>query len=122
MNKIYYNQGFPTNNSKETYCVSIDGNQIHNEEELLNQLKSVYDMPDANNWDAAKDWLEDLSWLNYKSHILIITDYSKFMENDFSSKQIFLRILQDTVEGWDGDVEKDVGEGRKQSFNAGLVD
>ena len=34
MNKIYYNQGFPTNNSKETYCVSIDGNQIHNEEEL----------------------------------------------------------------------------------------
>jgi hypothetical protein len=33
-----------------------------------------------------------------------------------------LSILQDTVEWWDGDVEKYVVEGKKKSFNVYLVD
>lgn len=122
MNKIFYNQEFLINKSEDIYYVELDGNRIQTEEELLNNLKVLFDMPDVHNWDAVYDWLGDLSWLNYESYLLIITNYSKLLGDNLASKQIFLDILKDTVEWWDGDVEKYVVGGKKKSFNVYLVD
>ena len=121
MNQIYHNKIAPLG-KEGTFYATIDGSQVDTEEKLLSYLEVIFEMPDSHNWDAVRDWLGDLDWLNAESYALTITNYSQLLEADQSSKEIFLEILQDTVEWWGGDVEKYVVGGKKKAFNVYLFD
>ena len=106
------------------FIVNLDGKNIQTKENAVSALANIFNINDLvdGNWDALQDRLERPSYI-IPENIHIFIDNSKCLfTNDELSKRIFLSILQDTVEWWDGDVEKYVVEGKKKSFNVYLVD
>ncbi|ONK26486.1 hypothetical protein BVE84_08835 [Streptococcus azizii] len=74
------------------------------------------------NWDALRDRLERSSYIIPDNINIFIDNAGYLFATDANSRRIFLDILKDTVEWWDGDVEKYVVGGKKKSFNVYLVD
>ena len=106
------------------FIVNLDGKKIQTKENAVSALANIFNINDLvdGNWDALQDRLERPSYI-IPENIHIFIDNSKCLfTNDELSKRIFLSILQDTVEWWDGDVEKYVVEGKKKTFNVYLVD
>lgn len=104
-----------------TNILKIDGRKVTDQIALFSILQKEFRLPDVNNWDAIADWLTDLSWFDKNNFIVYIFNYSSLLRGYPKEKDIFFRMLLNTVEWWDGDVEKYVVGGEKRSFNVYLV-
>ena len=105
------------------FAAIFDGNQIQNKEELFRFLEKTAGLPDANNWSSIMDWLTDLSWLKAEEYTFIFENYDGFLNDDLSSKDLFLEILEeDVLSWWESDVEKHVVGGKVKSFQVYIVE
>lgn len=125
MNRIAFVNQFcdiETEVTSDVYFIEIDGNTILSKDKLFLELQKKFQLPDVNGWDAIRDWLGDLGWLNKEGYILAIKNFNQLLSDDQVSKDMFLEVLADTVEWWNGDVEKYVVQGKKKRFDVYILD
>lgn len=99
---------YSNKNRKEINLV-LDGEKLKSKEQLLIVLKEALHFPDyfGFNWDALQDCITDLSWLQGIVKVdVVIKNSSKLLnDEDDSSLQVFLEIMDYAVSFWNGEVE-----------------
>ena len=98
-----------SNDHRKEIELVLDGEKLKNKEQLLMALKEGLCFPDyfGFNWDALQDCITDLSWLQGIVKVdVVIKNSSKLLnDEDDSSLQVFLDIMDYAVLFWNGDVE-----------------
>ena len=99
---------YSNKNRKEINLV-LDGEKLKSKEQLLIVLKEALHFPDyfGFNWDALQDCITDLSWLQgiVKVNVVIKNSSKLLNDEEDSSLQVFLDIMDYAVLFWNGDVE-----------------
>ena len=77
--------------------VSLDG--VVRKEDLLDRIARALAFPDhfGRNWDALKDCLSDLSWLDAGGHVVIFQEYAGVPAGD---REVLMEILQTCAGIW----------------------
>ena len=98
-----------SNDHRKEIELVLDGEKLKNKEQLLKALKEGLCFPDyfGFNWDALQDCITDLSWLQGIVKVdVVIKNSSKLLnDEDDSSLQVFLEIMDYAVSFWNGEVE-----------------
>ena len=98
-----------SNDHRKEIELVLDGEKLKNKEQLLKALKEGLCFPDCFgfNWDALQDCITDLSWLQgiVKVNVVIKNSSKLLIDEDDSSLQVFLDIMDYAVLFWNGDVE-----------------
>lgn len=98
-----------SNDHRKEIELVLDGEKLKNKEQLLKALKEGLCFPDyfGFNWDALQDCITDLSWLQGIAKVdVVIKNSSKLLnDEDDSSLQVFLEIMDYAVSFWNGEVE-----------------
>ena len=98
-----------SNDHRKEIELVLDGEKLKNKEQLLRALKEGLCFPDCFgfNWDALQDCITDLSWLQgiVKVNVVIKNSSKLLIDEDDSSLQVFLDIMDYAVLFWNGDVE-----------------
>lgn len=98
-----------SNDHRKEIELVLDGEKLKNKEQLLRALKEGLCFPDCFgfNWDALQDCITDLSWLQGIVKVdVVIKNSSKLLnDEDDSSLQVFLEIMDYAVSFWNGEVE-----------------
>jgi len=83
------------------YLAIVDVDGISDIDNLYELFVDAFHFPDyfGYNWDAFNECMNDLSWLNSDSYILIINNLDKLKLNE-NNLRIFLRILKEVAEEW----------------------
>ena len=91
-------------------CVRISLRGARSKEAMLRALADALQFPQwfGANWDAAEDWLGDLSWRGTRPRVLVFEDFE--MSDELG---ILLDVLASSAEYW---------AGRASSFFAVFVD
>ena len=105
------------------YTIELDGEQIQSKEQFFQSIKEKFDLSDVSGWDSLTDWMTDLSWIDNDCFKMIIYNYSEFLKDDKSTKELFIEIFQDDILlFWEKEVLETVVDGKKKSFNVYLID
>ena len=98
-----------SNDHRKEIELVLDGEKLKNKEQLLRALKEGLCFPDCFgfNWDALQDCIIDLSWLQgiVKVNVVIKNSSKLLNDEEASSLQVFLDIMDYAVLFWNGDVE-----------------
>ena len=98
-----------SNDHRKEIELVLDGEKLKNKEQLLRALKEGLCFPDyfGFNWDALQDCITDLSWLQgiVKVNVVIKNSSKLLNDEEASSLQVFLDIMDYAVLFWNGDVE-----------------
>lgn len=98
-----------SNDHRKEIELVLDGEKLKNKEQLLRALKEGLCFPDyfGFNWDALQDCITDLSWLQgiIKVNVVIKNSSKLLNDEEASSLQVFLDIMDYAVLFWNGDVE-----------------
>jgi hypothetical protein len=130
-NKIYYVSQKEMVNLRETlhkdeslYSAEINGSAIQSLQDYLNTVNELFKFPiPARGLDGYLDWIRDLDWLRKDGYVLIINDFSKFINKDLHIKNKIVEDFEKIVlPWWQEEVEKYVVEGKAKPFNVYLVD
>ena len=113
---------FQKNNT--LYVADINGSAIWSLQDYLNIMNDLFRFPiPARSLDGYLDWIRDLDWLNKDGYVLIINEFSKFLNKDLNMRNKIIEDFEKVVlPWWQEEVEKYVVEGRAKSFNVYLVD
>lgn len=98
-----------SNDHRKEIELVLDGEKLKNKEQLLKALKEGLCFPDyfGFNWDALQDCITDLSWLQGIAKVdVVIKNSSKLLiDEDDSSLQVFLEIMNYAVSFWNSEVK-----------------
>lgn len=130
-NKVYYVTQKEMDGIKETiqkddslYVANINGSTIKSLQEYLKIVNELFKFPiPTRGLDGYLDWIRDLDWLMKDGYVLIINDFSKFLNDDLQLKNKIVDDFKKVVlPWWQEEVEKCVVEGKAKPFNVYLVD
>ncbi|MGT2949715.1 hypothetical protein BU202_00110 [Streptococcus cuniculi] len=111
-------------NIPEKACIlTLNGKLLQDKDSAINYIcQSFHIERKVTNWAGLRDVLSDSYWIKNDITYVFFTNQQWIFNSNSDFRQILLSILFDTVEWWDGDVEKYVVGGEKKSFNVYLVD
>jgi len=80
--------------------IEIDGAFINNEKDIFDIFSKKLKFPKyfGNNWDALRDMLEDLRWINVDKITVLINNFDSLIKKSFFG--IFLEILIESTNYW----------------------
>ena len=86
------------------FIVEINGKQCSKLADYLKIMADSFNFPiEAKGIDGYNDWMRDLTWIEEKKIVVIISDYTDFLKDDLSSKEIILQeFVQLILPWWDG--------------------
>src|SRR4051812_40052329 len=87
----------------EGLVFSIDGQNIHTEEELFEKLGDALRFPPSfgKNWNAVYDYLTDLSWLPFSGRLLLVFRHADVMRSATPEAfQLLLGVFRDAATFW----------------------
>lgn len=104
--------------------INIECSELQTKVAVIDKFIDIFEINSINNdsWDALSDRLSEDYYIKSNHIHIFMNNVNKLLVNDKKSKEIFLGILLDTVEWWDGEVEKFVVGGKKKSFNVYLIE
>lgn len=115
--------------NKKIYIANIDGSTIPKFRDYLNVISQVFQFPYRNdkgyelNVNGYYDWMRDLEWLDKEGYVLIIYNYSLFLDEDKEAKKSIIDgFLNYILPFWEEEVKHVVVEGVSKPFNVYLVD
>ena len=90
---------------QDIFMVEINGSQCSKLADYLKIMTASFDFPiEAKSMDGYNDWMRDLTWIEEKKIVVIISDYTDFLKDDLSSKEIILQEFEHTIlPWWDGE-------------------
>ena len=106
------------------YFVKLDGKNIKNKKSYLKAMQKAFLLPkdSIDSVDAYLDWMTDLSWIMEKNIVLIILNYSRFLENDLEEKRLVISDFQNYIlPFWQEKVKCVMVNGKPRSFQIYLV-
>ena len=81
--------------------VEINGNQCYKLADYLKIMSDSFDFPiEAKSMDGYNDWMRDLSWIEEKKIVIIISNYTDFLKDDPSSKENIPYNFEHTIFSW----------------------
>ncbi len=111
------------------YIAEIDGNNIYNLEDYMNEIIKAFKFPDGmfknkDNIDSYEDLMRDLGWLGeVDGFALFIINEDKMLTNSLDKKKIIFESFYDTIiPFWTEEVEHVVVEGKTKIFDVFVVD
>ena len=111
------------------YIAEIDGNNIYNLEDYMNEIIKAFKFPDGmfknkDNIDSYEDWMRDLGWLGeVDGFALFIINEDKMLTNSLDKKKIIFESFYDTIiPFWTEEVEHVVVEGKTKIFDVFVVE
>lgn len=108
------------------FIITLDGMEIDTFEKFLCYIEKEFHFPEScqGMFNRFMDWICDLTWLDYKSYIVIIKSYSNFMsKSDYNLKCLVMNAFQhDILPFWEEDVSKIVVGGTPHSFKIYLLE
>ena len=86
------------------FMVEINGNKCYKLADYLKIMSDSFDFPiEAKSMDGYNDWMRDLSWIEEKKIVIIISNYTDFLKDDPSSKENIPYNFEHTIfPWWDG--------------------
>jgi RNAse (barnase) inhibitor barstar len=96
----------------DSITARLDGNACRSLRDLFVGIAEQFRFPDyfSHNLDSLEELLNDLSWLEYRHFIIIITNYDALLsEENPQRKEALLQILNDVAMQW-GQVPNFEGE------------
>ena len=81
----------------------LDGARMHTHDGLFTEFASALNFPDyfGRNWPALQDCLDDLTWLDETSHVLIIcSNWPEVLRDASSDRVVLRRILERSAKDW----------------------
>ena len=112
-------------NSISTHLVEIYGKEILTWKDYIEIIEKAFRFPTqcTNNFDGYYDWMRDLDWLGKDHYVLVVHDFSHFLEQDQAlKKEIIYGFNEVILPWWQEEVERCVVDGKAKSFNIYLVD
>ncbi|MBF0786852.1 MULTISPECIES: hypothetical protein [unclassified Streptococcus] len=111
-------------NIQEKACIiSLDGRLLQEKNSAINYIcKSFQIERRVTNWAGLRDVLSDSYWISNDVIYVFLTNQQLIFHDNLNFRQILLTIFSDTIDWWNGDVEKYVIGGKKKSFHVYLVD
>ena len=78
-------------------CIDLGG--VAEKDVLLTRVSGALQFPDwfGRNWDALKDCLADLSWIDSRGHVLLFENMSALPSKD---QRVLVEILSDVAPLW----------------------
>ncbi|MGW6542369.1 barstar family protein [Streptomyces massasporeus] len=103
------------------YSARMQGQQMRDSDGVFAQFYEALRLPDyfGWNWNALRDCLTDLHWINAKHFLLTIDDANAVLSESAEEREILFRALNDAVKFWAGKPELPGQE--KVTFQAVLL-
>ncbi|GHU37738.1 hypothetical protein FACS1894192_07400 [Bacilli bacterium] len=128
-NKIIFNSELSIEEVKgrgrynKSFVVCINGKDNPTIDDFFKTVKVAYQFSDADLWDQVIDWFTDLDWIQQTSYVLIIENWTAFLEKDKIEKDNFIDIFKHNIlPWWERDVVNHVVGGEPRNFNVYLFD
>jgi hypothetical protein len=89
------------------YSARMRGQEMHDSDGVFAQFYEVLRLPDhfGWNWDALRDCLADLHWIDAKHFLLTIDEADAVLSESVEEREILFRALKDAAEFWAGKPE-----------------
>ncbi|MFF6878127.1 MULTISPECIES: barstar family protein [unclassified Streptomyces] len=89
------------------YSARMRGQEMHDSDGVFTQFYEALRLPDyfGWNWNALRDCLTDLHWINAKHFLLTIDDADAALSRSVEEREILFRALNDAVKFWAGKPE-----------------
>ncbi|OKY52982.1 barstar family protein [Megasphaera cerevisiae] len=110
--------------NKNLFIVEMDGKEIQTEYQFVEITQNLFEFPSNchDNWPGYTDWMTDLEWLHKEGYILIIRNFSLFLQKNKEIKSyIMFMLIGQIMLFWQWEVEKCVVDGRRKPFILVLV-
>ena len=87
------------------FIVEINGSQCSKLADYLKIMSDSFSFPiEAKGVDGYNDWMRDLTWIEEKKIVVIISNYTDFLKDDLSSKEVILQEFNQLIlPWWDGE-------------------
>lgn len=87
------------------FMVEINGKQCSKLADYLKIMSDSFSFPiEAKGVDGYNDWMRDLTWIKEKKIVVIISNYTDFLKDDLSSKEVILQEFNQLIlPWWDGE-------------------
>ena len=87
------------------FMVEINGKQCSKLADYLKIMSDSFSFPiEAKGVDGYNDWMRDLTWIEEKKIAVIISNYTDFLKDDLSSKEVILQEFNQLIlPWWDGE-------------------
>ncbi|MEV5430232.1 barstar family protein [Streptomyces sp. NPDC052701] len=84
------------------HSARMRGREMHDSDAVFTHFYEALRLPDCFgwNWDALRDFLTDLHWLNAKNVLVIIDDAHAVLSESPGERGILFRALKDTSKFW----------------------
>ena len=85
------------NIDSNTFVVIINGEKAPDNNSFIAEAydKLFFPNPQYANWDAYNDWMRDLSWIDEKHIVIIVSSWNKFLKN--GGKEEFICDLDEDI-------------------------
>ena len=89
---------------QDIFMVEINGSQCSKLADYLKIMSDSFDFPiEAKSMDGYNDWMRDLTWIEEKKIVVLISNYTDFLKDDPSSKENIPYNFEHTIlPWWDG--------------------
>lgn len=89
------------------YSARMRGQEMHDSDGVFTQFYEALRLPDyfGWNWNALRDCLTDLHWINAKHFLITIDDADVALSESTEEREILFRALNDAVKFWGGKPE-----------------
>lgn len=85
----------------ETFIAEIEGGECLYLADYLNLMSNLFQFPiKAKGLDGYNDWMRDLSWLNKEQIIIIIKNFSQFLQRDALSRKAIIEDFNELILPW----------------------
>ena len=104
--------------------VELDGESIQTWEQYILTIEEQMRFPTTcfNNIARYNDWICDLEWLGKEGYLIVIYNFSKFMKNNDTIKEIILNGFEKFILPWWQSEVEECSPGKITPFNVYLVD
>lgn len=104
--------------------VEIEGKKCSNLTDYLCLMSNLFCFPTkSRGLDSYNDWMTDLSWLNRNEIVIIIYDYSVFLNQDLSLKKCIIENFEKVIlPWWESEVVNCMVDGKTKKVTVYLVD
>lgn len=108
----------------ECFIVEIEGGKCLRLTDYLSAMSNLLQFPiKAKGLDGYNDWMRDLSWLSKEQIIIIITEFSKFLQKDVSYKKMIIEDFNEIIlPWWESEVVHCVIGGKTKKMSVYLVE
>jgi len=106
------------------YIAEMNGRTVQCELSFFSSMNELFRFPiPVHGFDGYFDMIRDLDWLTKDGYVLVINNFSEFMNSNLTLKRQIIKDFEDIVlPWWEEEVIKCVVEGVAKSFNLYLVD